>query len=59
MKLKGEDKMILKKLKIKTWVGDPTNCYVIFDEDSKEIKSLKQNLKDNKQRLLCLENQVA
>ena len=37
MKLKGEDKMILKKLKIKTWVGDPTNCYVIFDENSKEI----------------------
>ena len=29
--------MILKKLKIKTWVGDPTNCYVIFDENSKEI----------------------
>ena len=39
MKLKGEDKMILKKLKIKTWVGDPTNCYVIFDENSKEIFS--------------------
>ena len=29
--------MILKELKIDTWVGDPTNCYIIFDEDSKEI----------------------
>ena len=29
--------MILKELKIDTWIGDPTNCYVIFDEDSKEI----------------------
>ncbi len=29
--------MILKELKIDTWVGDPTNCYVIFDEESKEI----------------------
>lgn len=28
--------MILKELKIKTWVGDPTNCYIIFDEISKE-----------------------
>ena len=28
--------MILKRLKIDTWVGDPTNCYVIFDEISKE-----------------------
>ena len=28
-------------------------------EYSKEIKSLKQNLKDSKQRLLCLEKQVA
>lgn len=28
--------MILKELKIDTWVGDPTNCYIIFDEDSKE-----------------------
>lgn len=28
--------MILKELKIKTWVGDPTNCYIIFDEESKE-----------------------
>lgn len=28
--------MILKELKIETWVGDPTNCYIIFDEESKE-----------------------
>lgn len=28
--------MILKELKIDTWVGDPTNCYIIFDEKSKE-----------------------
>ena len=28
--------MILKELRIKTWVGDPTNCYIVFDEDSKE-----------------------
>ena len=29
--------MILKELKIDTWVGDPTNCYIVLDEDSKEI----------------------
>ena len=29
--------MILKELKINTWVGDPTNCYIIMDEESKEI----------------------
>ena len=29
--------MILKELKIDTWIGDKTNCYVIFDENSKEI----------------------
>lgn len=28
--------MILKELKLNTWIGDPTNCYIIFDEDSKE-----------------------
>ena len=28
--------MILKELKINTWIGDPTNCYIIFDEESKE-----------------------
>ena len=29
--------MILKELKIDTWVGDPTNCYIILDEKSKEV----------------------
>jgi len=29
--------MILKELKINTWIGDPTNCYIILDEDSKEL----------------------
>ena len=29
--------MILKELKIETWIGDKTNCYIIFDEESKEI----------------------
>lgn len=28
--------MILKELKIVTWIGDPTNCYIIADEESKE-----------------------
>lgn len=28
--------MILKELKIDTWIGDATNCYIIFDEKSKE-----------------------
>lgn len=28
--------MILKELKIMTPVGEPTNCYIIFDEKSKE-----------------------
>ena len=28
--------MILKELKIKTWVGDATNCYIVQDEQSKE-----------------------
>lgn len=28
--------MILKELKINTWVGDPTNCYIITDEETKE-----------------------
>ena len=28
--------MILKRLKIQTWIAEPTNCYIIFDEDSKE-----------------------
>lgn len=29
--------MILKELKIDTWVGDPTNCYIILDEKSNEL----------------------
>lgn len=28
--------MILKELKIDTWVGDSTNCYIIQDEETKE-----------------------
>ena len=28
--------MILKELKIETWIGDPTNCYIVFDEKSTE-----------------------
>lgn len=28
--------MILKILKISTWIGDDTNCYIILDEVSKE-----------------------
>ena len=28
--------MILKRLKIDTWVGDPTNCYIVCDEKTKE-----------------------
>ena len=28
--------MILKELKIDTWIGDPTNCYIIVEEESKE-----------------------
>ncbi len=28
--------MKLKELKIDTWIGDPTNCYIILDESSKE-----------------------
>lgn len=29
--------MILKERKIQTFVGEPTNCYIILDEQSKEI----------------------
>jgi len=29
--------MILKELKIVTWIGDPTNCYIIEDEETKEM----------------------
>lgn len=29
--------MVLKERKITTWIGDATNCYIIFDEDSREV----------------------
>ena len=29
--------MILKRIKVDTWIGDATNCYIITDEKSKEI----------------------
>jgi glyoxylase-like metal-dependent hydrolase (beta-lactamase superfamily II) len=29
--------MILKDIRINTWVGSATNCYIILDEESKEI----------------------
>ena len=35
--------MILKRLKIKTWIGDPTNCYIICDEDTKETMVVVDN----------------
>ena len=28
--------MILKRLRISTWIGDDTNCYIIFDQNSIE-----------------------
>ncbi len=28
--------MKLKELKIDTWIGDPTNCYIILEEETKE-----------------------
>ena len=28
--------MILKRIKITTWIGEPTNCYIICDEETKE-----------------------
>ena len=31
-----KNKMILKVLKIETWIGDATNCYIVQDEKSKE-----------------------
>lgn len=30
-----KDKMILKVLKIETWIGDATNCYIVQDEKIK------------------------
>ena len=29
--------MVLKRLRISTWRGDDTNCYIIFDQESKEL----------------------
>ena len=28
--------MILKKIKVTTWIGEPTNCYIINEEKTKE-----------------------
>ena len=28
--------MILKRLKVETTLGDPTNCYIVEDEETKE-----------------------
>ena len=32
--------MILKELRIDSWVGDVTNCYIVQDEKSKETKGI-------------------
>ena len=45
-----EEVMILKELKINTWVGDPTNCYIILDEESKEIMLLQNATKQSSSR---------
>ena len=29
--------MILKRLQISTWTGNPRNCYIVLDEQSKEV----------------------
>ena len=34
--MQGEENMILKEIKIHTWIGDPTNCYIVFDEKTNE-----------------------
>ena len=34
--LKKGEKMILKRLKISTWIGDPTNCYIVLDQETHE-----------------------
>ena len=39
--------MILKELKIKTWIGDATNCYIIQDEKSKETMVILMGQKKN------------
>ena len=28
--------MVLKRFRISTWIGDDTNCYIVFDQESKE-----------------------
>ena len=28
--------MILKRLKVETSLGEPTNCYIVTDEETKE-----------------------
>ena len=38
--------MILKELKIDTWVGDPTNCYIIFDEDGKTVYASNRTINE-------------
>ena len=37
--------MILKELKIETWIGDATNCYIVQDENSKETMLFSYNWK--------------
>ena len=29
--------MILKRLQISTWLGDPTNCYIVMDSETHEL----------------------
>ena len=29
--------MILKRLKVDTTLGEPTNCYIVEDEETKEL----------------------
>ena len=29
--------MVLKRFKISTWIGDDTNCYIVLDQESKEV----------------------
>ena len=37
--------MILKELKIQTWIGDKTNCYIIFDRvDAEGLNDVNVNL---------------
>ena len=39
--------MILKELKVKTWVSHPTNSYIIFDEETLIKSTLDNYLKNN------------